>query len=151
MPHGTSVRMEYNGKGHSGQIDNGEWLVEGARFNSPSAAAGGVTRTRAGKTPSLDGWIYRQRVRRSSLLWHHREYAAAYRPSRFPSTLLKGDEGGEKAGGGSRAANASPCFPDEASSISPSRTFAYLLSRRARSSSGRFFRVLLNTQGAIKF
>jgi hypothetical protein len=52
--------MEYNGKGHSGQIDNGEWLVEGARFNSPSAAAGGVTRTRAGKTPSLDGWIYWQ-------------------------------------------------------------------------------------------
>jgi hypothetical protein len=58
LPHGTSVRMEYNGKGHSGQIDNGEWLVEGTRFNSPSAAAGGVARTRSGKTPSLDGWVY---------------------------------------------------------------------------------------------
>jgi hypothetical protein len=58
LPHGTQLRMEYNGKGHVGQIDNGEWLVEGTHFNSPSAAAGGVARTRAGKPPSLDGWVY---------------------------------------------------------------------------------------------
>ena len=69
LPHGTSVRMEYNGKRHSGQIDNGEWLVEGAKFNSPSAAAGGVARTRSGKTPSLDGWIYWQVKRPGDSRW----------------------------------------------------------------------------------
>lgn len=69
LPHGTLLRMEYNGKGHSGQIDNGEWLVEGSRFNSPSAAAGGVARTRAGKPPSLDGWGYWQVKRPGDARW----------------------------------------------------------------------------------
>ena len=58
LPHGTEVRMEYNGKKYFGRIDDGEWLVEGKRFRSPSAAAGGVALTKAGKHPSLDGWIY---------------------------------------------------------------------------------------------
>ena len=58
LPHGTQLRMEYNGHRHLGEIRDGEWLVEGKRFRSPSAAAGGVARTRAGKRPSLDGWIY---------------------------------------------------------------------------------------------
>ena len=65
MPHGTELRLEYNGIVHSGRIENGQWIVEGKRFNSPSAAAGGVARTRAGKATSLDGWIYWQ-VRRPS-------------------------------------------------------------------------------------
>jgi hypothetical protein len=69
LPHGTSVRMKYNGKGHNGQIDNGEWLVEGSRFSSPSAAAGGVARTRSGKSPSLDGWIYWQVKRPGDPRW----------------------------------------------------------------------------------
>ena len=58
LPHGTMVRMDYNGRRHEGQIDDGEWLVEGQRFASPSAAASGTARTRAGKRPTLDGWIY---------------------------------------------------------------------------------------------
>ena len=58
LPHGTEVRMGYNGKPHSGRIDEGEWLIEGKRFGSPSAAAGGVARTKSGSKPSLDGWKY---------------------------------------------------------------------------------------------
>ena len=69
LPHGTVVRMEYNGKGHSGQIENGEWQIEGVRFNSPSAAAGGVARTRAGTPASLDGWAYWQVKRPGDTKW----------------------------------------------------------------------------------
>ena len=60
LPHGTDVRMEYNGRLHIGTIHDGEWLVEGKRFKSPSAAAGGVATTKLGKHPSLDGWEYWQ-------------------------------------------------------------------------------------------
>jgi hypothetical protein len=58
LEHGTQLRMEYNGKQHIGEIDNGEWLVEGIRYRSPSAAAGGAARTKNGSKPSLDGWKY---------------------------------------------------------------------------------------------
>lgn len=58
LPHGTKLYMEYNGRAHNGVIDDGEWLVEGKRFNSPSAAAGGVALTKKGTHPSLDGWEY---------------------------------------------------------------------------------------------
>ena len=58
LPHGTELRMEYNGKHHVGQIDDGEWAVEGKRFRSPSAAAGGTALTRSGGHTKLDGWIY---------------------------------------------------------------------------------------------
>ncbi len=59
LPLGTQLRMEYRGKLHYGEIEeDGSWLVEGQRFKSPSAAAGGVARTKAGTKPSLDGWKY---------------------------------------------------------------------------------------------
>lgn len=58
LPHGTELRMEYNGHVYTGRIDNGRWLVEGKEFKSPSAAAGGVALTKDGRHPSLDGWIY---------------------------------------------------------------------------------------------
>ncbi|MFI5021411.1 MAG: hypothetical protein ACHQRJ_07140 [Alphaproteobacteria bacterium] len=58
LPHGTKLRMDYNGKTHFGEINNGEWHVEGGIYRSPSAAAGGVAKTKTGKRPSLDGWIY---------------------------------------------------------------------------------------------
>ncbi|MGF1610372.1 MAG: hypothetical protein ACFCUQ_13310 [Kiloniellales bacterium] len=60
LPHGTNVRMEYNGRVHTGRIEDGRWTVEGKAFSSPSAAAGGVATTKSGKHPSLDGWIYWQ-------------------------------------------------------------------------------------------
>ncbi len=62
LPHGTELRMEYNGAVYNGRVEDGQWLVEGRRFNSPSGAAG-VAKTRAGKTTKLDGWTYWQ-VRR---------------------------------------------------------------------------------------
>lgn len=58
LPHGTALRMDYNGRRHEGAIVDGEWLVEGQRFASPSAAASGTARTRSGTRPTLDGWIY---------------------------------------------------------------------------------------------
>lgn len=58
LPHGTRLRMEYNGRTHEGEIVDGEWMIEGAKYNSPSAAAGGVARTKEGKRTNLDGWLY---------------------------------------------------------------------------------------------
>ncbi|NJM29609.1 MAG: hypothetical protein HC855_05465 [Rhizobiales bacterium] len=58
LPHGTELRMEYNGRVYSGRIENGRWFVEGKAFKSPSAAAGGVALTKSGLHPSLDGWTY---------------------------------------------------------------------------------------------
>jgi hypothetical protein len=59
LPHGTQVRMEYNGRSHSGEIMDGQWHVEGGVYGSPSAAAVGVARNKAGDPiSSLDGWIY---------------------------------------------------------------------------------------------
>lgn len=69
LDHGTDVRMEYNGRQHTGRIDDGEWLVEGQRYGSPSAAAGGVARTKVGTRPSLDGWIYWEVRRPGSNRW----------------------------------------------------------------------------------
>jgi hypothetical protein len=58
LPHGTSLKMNYNGRTHSGQIVDGKWLVEGNVFSSPSGAASAVAITRKGKKTKLDGWIY---------------------------------------------------------------------------------------------
>ena len=69
LPHGTEVRMEYNGRVYIGRIENGEWVVEGTRFKSPSAAASGVAITRAGKKTNLDGWIYWQIKRAGDIRW----------------------------------------------------------------------------------
>lgn len=60
LPHGTELRMDYNGRQYIGRIDDGEWVVEGQRFKSPSAAAGGVAVTKSGKHTNLDGWNYWQ-------------------------------------------------------------------------------------------
>lgn len=56
LPHGTEVRMEYNGRVYSGKIFDGQWVVEGNIYNSPSGAASGEARTKAGKPTKLDGW-----------------------------------------------------------------------------------------------
>jgi hypothetical protein len=58
LPHGTALRMDYNGRRHTGGIDNGAWIVEGKRFKSPSGAASGVAITKDGQHTRLDGWIY---------------------------------------------------------------------------------------------
>ena len=60
LPHGTALRMEYNGRVHVGEIRDGQWVVEGKSFASPSGAAGGVATTKSGKRANLDGWEYWQ-------------------------------------------------------------------------------------------
>ena len=52
LPAGTRLRMSYNGKTFNGVIESGTWLVNGARYVSPSAAASALARV------SLNGWIY---------------------------------------------------------------------------------------------
>lgn len=69
LPHGTEVQMDYNGKVHAGRIENGEWAVEGKRFKSPSAAAGGVAVTKSGGHTKLDGWIYWRVKRPGDARW----------------------------------------------------------------------------------
>jgi len=69
LPHGTTVRMEYNGRSHAGTIDDGAWLVEGQRFSSPSGAAGGVAVTKSGGKTLLDGWIYWEVRRPGDVRW----------------------------------------------------------------------------------
>lgn len=69
LSHGTELRMEYNGRVHTGIIQHGAWMVEGGQYKSPSAAAGGVARTKDGKRTSLDGWIYWQVKRPGDTDW----------------------------------------------------------------------------------
>lgn len=69
LAHGTKIQMEYNGRQHQGRIEDGNWVVEGQKYNSPSAAAGGVALTKAGKHPSLDGWMYWQVMRPEDSDW----------------------------------------------------------------------------------
>jgi hypothetical protein len=52
LPSGTRLRMSYNGKTFNGVIESGTWLVNGARYVSPSAAASALAGV------SLNGWIY---------------------------------------------------------------------------------------------
>jgi len=60
LPHGTSLKMSYNGRQHEGKIVDGKWYVDGKTCDSPSGAASGVALTKGGKRTRLDGWIYWQ-------------------------------------------------------------------------------------------
>ncbi|MCC5972442.1 MAG: hypothetical protein JJT81_00155 [Rubellimicrobium sp.] len=63
LPHGTELRMEYNGILHLGRIADGMWEVEGHREKSASGAASAVARTRDGGKVNINGKAYWQ-VRR---------------------------------------------------------------------------------------
>lgn len=58
LPHGTKLKMTYNGVTYEGVLANGAWHVKGKVFHSPSGAARGVAQTKKGKPVSLDGWKY---------------------------------------------------------------------------------------------
>ncbi len=58
LPHGTKLRMTYNGRKYTAEIDEGRWLVEGDYYNAPSAASYAVARTRGGEPAHLNGWDY---------------------------------------------------------------------------------------------
>lgn len=69
LPHGTELRMGYNGREYSGVVSDGSWLVEGQKASSPSKAAKLVARTKDGSEPSLNGWIYWQVKRPGERAW----------------------------------------------------------------------------------
>jgi len=73
LPHGTELRMEYNGRVSRGQIDNGMWIVEGERATSPSKAAKMVNVTKEGNKPSLNGWVYWEVKRPNDSRWRRLE------------------------------------------------------------------------------
>lgn len=63
LPHGTQLRMEYNGTLHLGRIADGAWEVDGHREKSPSGAACAVARSKDGARVNINGKNYWQ-VRR---------------------------------------------------------------------------------------
>lgn len=69
LPNGTKLRMSYNGQTHTGEIKHGAWHVGGAIYRTPSAAAGGVARTKKGMPVTLDGWEYWDVQRPDSNRW----------------------------------------------------------------------------------
>lgn len=71
LPHGTLLRMKYNGQQYEGEISDGHWIIDGKVFNSPSGAASGVARTKKGKKTRLDGWIYWEARRPEDTTWEN--------------------------------------------------------------------------------
>ena len=69
LPHGTKLRMKYGAREYNGVIDNGDWLFNGQRCNSPSGACKVVARTIGGKVPSLNGWMLWWIMRPSDRTW----------------------------------------------------------------------------------
>ena len=63
LPDGTVVEATYAGQHVEGVIRNGEWVVQGRSFPSPSAALMGSVKTRDGRPVHLNGWML-WRVRR---------------------------------------------------------------------------------------
>jgi hypothetical protein len=55
LPHGTELRLIYNGTVYEGRIENGKWVVEGETFSTPSGAAG-IAKTKKGGSAMLNGW-----------------------------------------------------------------------------------------------
>lgn len=52
FPNGTEFRTTYKGLVYNGIVDNGALVVDGKRYNSPSAAAVDITGT------SVNGWRF---------------------------------------------------------------------------------------------
>jgi hypothetical protein len=69
LPHGTLVKMKYGRHTYEGQILDGQWIIDGQVYDSPSGAAIGVARTKKGTTTHLNGWRYWQVKRAQDLTW----------------------------------------------------------------------------------
>lgn len=69
LPHGTELRMEYNGRQYTGEIADGRWIVDGRAYTTPSAAARGVAVTKDGRHTNLDGWRYWHVKRPGDVEW----------------------------------------------------------------------------------
>lgn len=60
LPNGTKIRMGYGDDPTlTGEIKNGQWVIRGRKFTSPSTAATAfVSRTRGRKNARVNGWHY---------------------------------------------------------------------------------------------
>ena len=52
LPHGTALRANYKGTTHIAHIADGEWIQDGSKQTSPSAAAFAITNN------SVNGWDF---------------------------------------------------------------------------------------------
>jgi hypothetical protein len=69
LPHGTPVRMNYGGQLIEGEILDGRWVCDGQAFDTPSAAASALARTKNGNKTTLNGWNYWQAKLTGSERW----------------------------------------------------------------------------------
>ena len=69
LPEGTKLRMTYGGTEHAGVVAGEKWKVGDQYYNTPSQAASGVARTRAGGKTMLNGWKYWYVKRPSDTTW----------------------------------------------------------------------------------
>lgn len=71
LPHGTKVRMYYgrNRQLFEGEIVDGQWIVGGRKFDSPSGAASELALTKRGKKTRLNGWNYWEAKRLGDDSW----------------------------------------------------------------------------------
>ena len=52
FPHGTQLRGKYKGREHIAEVKDGALLLNGKRYDSPSAAAMAIT------TSPVNGWVF---------------------------------------------------------------------------------------------
>ena len=69
LPDGTRLRMTYSGTEHCGMVVDGKWKFGDDFYNTPSGAASGVARTKAGDKTSLNGWKHWHVKRPSDTTW----------------------------------------------------------------------------------
>lgn len=63
LHHGTKLRLSYSGQTLTGEILDGDWVVNGKTYNSPSMAMVDNVVTKSGKKTNINGWNHWQ-VRR---------------------------------------------------------------------------------------
>jgi hypothetical protein len=56
LPHGTELRVFYSGQEVHGRIEDGQWVVGGKTYSSPSMALIDNVRTKNGARTNLNGW-----------------------------------------------------------------------------------------------
>ena len=56
LPEGTMLKMTYSGVEHRGTVTGGKWKFGDECYNTPSGAASGIARTKAGAKTRLNGW-----------------------------------------------------------------------------------------------
>jgi hypothetical protein len=69
LPDGTLLRAAYGGRTVEGEVRDGAWLVNGAAYNSPSAALIANVQTKDGSPVNLNGWRHWEVRRPGEEVW----------------------------------------------------------------------------------